>query len=80
MSQAAKVLVIGPQKCGKTRLANFLTDYESAPNFDVYAPTSGVRILESERVIKVQGRSVRQQVRLRALVIAASSKRRVRLW
>lgn len=73
MSQAAKVLVIGPQKCGKTRLANFLTDHESAPNFEVYAPTSGVRILESERVIKVQGRSVRQQVRRRAVVIAGSA-------
>jgi len=61
---AAKVLVIGPQRCGKTRIANFLSDFETAPNFESYNPTVGVRILESERVIKVDGRSVRQQVEL----------------
>ena len=61
---AAKVLIIGPQRCGKTRIANFLADFETAPNFEAYNPTAGVRILECERVIRVEGRSVRQQVEL----------------
>ena len=60
---AAKVLIIGPQRCGKTRIANCLSDFEASPNFEQYNQTSGVRILESERVIRVEGRSVRQQVR-----------------
>jgi ABC-type branched-subunit amino acid transport system ATPase component len=59
---AAKVLIIGPQRCGKTRIANCLSDFEASPNFEQYNQTSGVRILESERVIRVEGRSVRQQV------------------
>ena len=60
---AAKVLIIGPQRCGKTRIANCLSDFEASPNFEQYNQTAGVRILESERVIRVEGRSVRQQVR-----------------
>ena len=60
---AAKILIIGPQRCGKTRIANCLSDFEASPNFEQYNQTAGVRILESERVIRVEGRSVRQQVR-----------------
>ena len=60
---AAKILIIGPQRCGKTRIANCLSDFETSPNFEQYNQTAGVRILESERVIRVEGRSVRQQVR-----------------
>ena len=60
---AAKVLIIGPQRCGKTRIANCLSDFEASPNFEQYNQTAGVRILETERVIRVEGRSVRQQVR-----------------
>ena len=60
----AKILVIGPQRCGKTRVANYLADFDTAPSFEAYHPTAGVRILESERVIRVDGRQVRQQVEL----------------
>ena len=61
---AAKILIIGPQRCGKTRIANCLSDFEASPNFEQYNQTAGVRILESERVIRVEGRSVRQQVEI----------------
>lgn len=48
----AKVLVVGPQNCGKSCVANFLADDSSSTvgNADEeYKPTAGVRILEFER-------------------------------
>ena len=44
----AKVLVVGPPKCGKTVLSNFLSD--TIENIvQEYRPTKGVRIVEFER-------------------------------
>mmetsp|Transcript_24379 Transcript_24379/g.62884 ORF Transcript_24379/g.62884 Transcript_24379/m.62884 type:complete len:201 (+) Transcript_24379:71-673(+) len=47
----AKVIVVGPSKAGKTRLANQIADFESEPNLESYTPTAGVRILEFDREI-----------------------------
>ncbi|KAA0717089.1 Intraflagellar transport protein 22 -like protein [Triplophysa tibetana] len=42
-----KILLIGPSECGKTALANFLSDTTETIGGD-YSPTQGVRILEFE--------------------------------
>lgn len=52
-SVRAKILVIGPAKSGKTRVANFLSKHEEAvASFEVYKPTKGARILEFEENIQ----------------------------
>ncbi|KAG7483715.1 hypothetical protein MATL_G00041280 [Megalops atlanticus] len=43
----AKILIVGPSECGKTVLANFLSDSVETIGGD-YSPTQGVRILEFE--------------------------------
>ncbi|XP_076867913.1 intraflagellar transport protein 22 homolog isoform X1 [Brachyhypopomus gauderio] len=43
----AKILLIGPRECGKTVLANYLSDTVETVGSD-YSPTQGVRILEFE--------------------------------
>ncbi|KAM4700996.1 intraflagellar transport protein 22 homolog [Discoglossus pictus] len=43
----AKVLIIGPSECGKTALANYLSDATETIGGE-YNPTQGVRILEFE--------------------------------
>ncbi|XP_069471117.1 intraflagellar transport protein 22 homolog isoform X3 [Ambystoma mexicanum] len=43
----AKVLLVGPSECGKTVLANFLSDATETIGGE-YNPTQGVRILEFE--------------------------------
>ena len=62
--QRGKVLVLGPKRCGKTRIANFLSGFEEAPNFEVYKPTAGTRILEFERIAKAGKTSINMQVEL----------------
>lgn len=59
-----KVLVMGPKRCGKTRIANFLAKHEEAPNFEVYKPTKGTRILEFEQVAQAGKKSLSLQVEL----------------
>lgn len=59
-----KVLVIGPKRCGKSRIANFLAKHEEAPNFEVYKPTKGARILEFEQVAQAGKKSLSLQVEL----------------
>jgi len=49
-----KVLVIGPKRCGKSRVANFLARHEENPNFEVYKPTKGCRILEFEEDVRFE--------------------------
>ena len=44
----AKILVVGPPKCGKTVLSNFLSDATENIGTE-YRPTKGVRIVEFER-------------------------------
>lgn len=60
--QRGKILVLGPKRCGKTRIANFLSGFEENPNFEVYKPTAGTRILEFERVAKAGKTSINMQV------------------
>jgi len=59
-----KVLVIGPKRCGKTRIADFLSNHTEAPNFEVYKPTKGTRILEFEQVVQSGKKSFSAQVQL----------------
>ena len=54
----SKVLVMGPKRCGKTRIANFLAKHDEAPNFAAYTPTKGTRILEFEESVQTGKRSV----------------------
>ena len=63
-SARAKVLVIGPKRCGKTRIADFLAGHMDAPNFEVYKPTKGSRILEFEQTVQAGKKSVAMQVEL----------------
>ncbi|KAJ3415181.1 Intraflagellar transport protein 22 [Chytridiales sp. JEL 0842] len=56
MAQRLVVFVVGPQKTGKTTIANLLADLTESLNSTDYHPTQGVRILECERSIKVSGR------------------------
>ncbi|XP_005988632.1 intraflagellar transport protein 22 homolog [Latimeria chalumnae] len=42
-----KLLIVGPRECGKTVLANFLSDATESIGGE-YSPTQGVRILEFE--------------------------------
>ena len=52
----AKILVVGPPKCGKTVLSNFLSDATENIGTE-YRPTKGVRIVEFERRnLSVKGR------------------------
>ena len=56
-----KVLLVGPQKVGKSRVANYMADMnksnleEDDPNSDQYMPTAGCRIVEVEREIQGLG-------------------------
>merc|ERR1712151_650284 len=60
-----KVLIIGPQRCGKTRISNFLADFDESPNFETYNATAGVRILEFERQVKASnGRQMKMSVEM----------------
>jgi len=59
-----KVLVIGPKRCGKTRIADFLSNHTEAPNFEVYKPTKGTRILEFEQEVQSGKKSFSAQVQL----------------
>ena len=57
-SVRCKVLVMGPKRCGKTRIANFLASHDEAPNFAAYTPTKGARILEFEDSVMAGKKSV----------------------
>lgn len=59
-----KILVLGPKRCGKTRVANFLSGHEESPNFETYKATKGARILEFEQVIPTGKKTARLQVEL----------------
>jgi len=60
----AKILVVGPPKCGKTVLSNFLSDATENIAME-YRPTKGVRIVEFERRnLNVKGRRVNAEVEL----------------
>lgn len=62
----AKVLVIGPKRCGKTRIADFLAGHSAAaaPSFEVYNPTKGARILEFEQVAASGRKNMKMSVQL----------------
>ena len=59
-----KVLVMGPKRCGKTRIANFLAKHDETPNFAVYTPTKGARILEFEEGVTAAKKNVTCAVEL----------------
>lgn len=53
----AKVLLVGPAKCGKSLLAGFLAEVtDKLEPSDGYVPTAGCRILELERDVRGRGR------------------------
>ena len=37
----AKVLVVGPARCGKSRIGNHLSEYDESPDYEKYNPTAG---------------------------------------
>jgi Rab-like protein 5 len=56
---------MGPKRCGKTRIANFLAGHETNPgSFDTYKPTKGTRILECEKAVQAGKKSLKLQVEL----------------
>ena len=56
--------MLGPKRCGKTRIANLLSGFEESSNFEVYKPTAGTRILEFEQIAKAGKTSINIQVEL----------------
>jgi len=34
-----KLVLVGPSKVGKTRIANYLAEFEESPNYETYNPT-----------------------------------------
>jgi GTPase SAR1 family protein len=34
-----KLVLVGPAKVGKTRITNYLAEFEETPNFETYNPT-----------------------------------------
>mmetsp|Transcript_7357 Transcript_7357/g.19087 ORF Transcript_7357/g.19087 Transcript_7357/m.19087 type:complete len:113 (-) Transcript_7357:624-962(-) len=50
-----KILVIGPQRVGKTVICDFLSDHSETPK-ENYKPTQGVRIHQFEREVSTGGR------------------------
>ena len=59
-----KVLMMGPKRCGKTRVADFLSKHADAPNFQEYKPTKGTRILEFEENVQAGRKNVSLSVEL----------------
>ena len=45
-----KILVIGPEACGKTTLVNYLAEKQNVLE-NPYRPTTGVRIVEHETYV-----------------------------
>ena len=43
-----KILILGPQKAGKSTIANILGDLQDGPS-SIYRPTVGCRIVDFER-------------------------------
>ncbi|CAE1160866.1 IFT22 [Acanthosepion pharaonis] len=56
-----KLLVLGPMGCGKTVLSNFLSRATEMSNI---SPTVGVRILEFEQSVDLEGRNTSVDVEL----------------
>ncbi len=48
MSNKLKVIVVGPQGCGKTLISNFLMGQSENLTAEKYEPTIGCRILEND--------------------------------
>eukprot|EP00322_Chrysochromulina_rotalis_P031869 CAMPEP_0115845244 /NCGR_PEP_ID=MMETSP0287-20121206/9253_1 /TAXON_ID=412157 /ORGANISM="Chrysochromulina rotalis, Strain UIO044" /LENGTH=183 /DNA_ID=CAMNT_0003299013 /DNA_START=147 /DNA_END=698 /DNA_ORIENTATION=- len=55
---------MGPKRCGKTRISDFLAGQTTAPNLEAYSPTKGARILEFEQVAESGKKSINMQVEL----------------
>ena len=61
----AKVLVMGPKRCGKTRVANFLAKHDENPDFSApYKATKGARILEFEEGVQLGRKNATLNVEL----------------
>eukprot|EP00455_Lapot_gusevi_P044787 TRINITY_DN5641_c0_g1_i3.p1 TRINITY_DN5641_c0_g1~~TRINITY_DN5641_c0_g1_i3.p1 ORF type:complete len:108 (-),score=9.53 TRINITY_DN5641_c0_g1_i3:414-737(-) len=58
-----KIALVGPPQSGKSRVANYLFDPNTAAAQYTYEPTVGVRILEFERKI-VPSRNQEQKVQV----------------
>ncbi|KAJ1555427.1 Intraflagellar transport protein 22 [Cladochytrium tenue] len=58
------VFLVGPQRSGKTAVANHLADLGDSLTGSEYHPTRGVRILEFDRPVRVRGREVGLSVEL----------------
>ncbi|CAH8550580.1 unnamed protein product [Schistosoma rodhaini] len=58
-----KLVVVGPNECGKSYICNFLSETVDQVAGG-YHPTSGVRILEYEQKIKIKGKTSKVEVEL----------------
>merc|ERR1712230_243117 len=52
----AKIVVVGPQRAGKTSVVNFLANFREMPS-EYYHGTVGVRIHEFEHVVRAGGKN-----------------------
>ncbi|CAH8540470.1 unnamed protein product [Schistosoma margrebowiei] len=58
-----KLVVVGPNKCGKSYICNYLSETVEQVTGG-YHPTSGVRILEYEQKVKIKGKISKVEVEL----------------
>lgn len=57
------LFVVGPQKSGKTTISNYIADLSESLNTSEYHSTEGVRILEFDRKISIEGKKPGQKLK-----------------
>lgn len=60
--QKLKILVIGPEKTGKSSICNII--YNPDQTSQIYRPTVGVRILDIEKEVKIDQRTQNVKIQL----------------
>lgn len=68
--QKLKILVIGPEKTGKSSICNII--YNPDQTNQIYWPTIGVRILDIEKEVKIDNRT--QNVKIQLFDISGNQK------
>lgn len=61
--QKLKIIIIGPERVGKSMIADYFYN-PSRETPKIYRPTIGVRILEIEKTLTINGREITKQIEL----------------
>ena len=74
-----KLVTMGPQRCGKTRVANLLAGVDETPDLNAYDATVGVRILEFDKTVERSGGRATTQLKVE-LWDASGDKKYENCW